>query len=171
MNKEKLLELIVESLKAIEDQYRRPYETRPYERIICYEFYHQLRRRMDKSDCSFVLHGELNKQYRNIKKVPDFIFHVPHTDEGNFAVIEFKNVRSGVRWIKQDLEKLDEFRDFPLSYQVGILVIFGEQKKLDSMQHKLEPYDQNRSELEVVFYDLASGKVIGQLSLNRARKT
>lgn len=129
MNKEHFINLVIESLEAIEELYRIPYDTRPYERIVCYEFYHQLRKRMG-DDCPFVLHGELDKRYRDTKKVPDFVFHVPRTDARNFAVIEFKNVKSGMRWIKYDLGKLDEFRNHPYHYQIGILVVFGNEGKL-----------------------------------------
>lgn len=167
MDKEQFINLVIESLEAIEDQYRIPYKTRPYERIICYEFYHQFRKRVDKTICSFVLHGELDKRYRGIERVPDFIFHVPHEDERNFAVIEFKSTRSGIRWIKYDLKKFQKFRDHPLNYQMGILIVFGRKDKLNRVQEKLKSLGQMESELDILFYDLDSGKVINQLSVEK----
>ena len=47
MDKKEFIDLVIESLEEISEKYRMPYR-RPYERIICYEFYHQLRKRMDE---------------------------------------------------------------------------------------------------------------------------
>ena len=166
MNKEQFIKLVIESLEAIEEPYRRPYENRPYERIICYEFYHQLRKRMDEN-CPFVLHGELDKRYRNIKKTPDFLFHIPHSDRRNFAIIEFKNVRSGVRWVKYDLRKIEEFMSFPLQYRIGLLVVFGKEDRLNRMYKKLQSLSIARHDLNVLFYDLNSGNVIKRKTCNQ----
>lgn len=157
MDKEAFMSLVVKSLEAIEKQYRVPYENKPYERIICYEFYHQFRKRMNEKLNSFVLHGELDKRYRDIKKIPDFVFHIPGTDIRNFAIMEFKSIRSGIRWIKYDLKKLEEFRN-RLRYQISILVIFGKRDELNSIQMKIEPLNQ-MGNIDILFYDLNNGKV------------
>ncbi len=165
MDKEEFIKLVIESLEAIGIEYRNPYG-RPYERIICYEFYHQLRKRLDEKRSQLVLHGELEKGYRKIRKVPDFAFHLPRTDVKNFAVMEFKSTRSGIRWIKHDLRKLEECRMAPLNYQLGILVIFGEENELIHIKEKLlKLSDHINKDLEILLYNTDDGKVIYPLSL------
>lgn len=159
MNKEEFISLVIKSLEAIGIKYRNPYGT-PYERIICYEFYHQLRKRLDEKRSQLVLHGELEKGYRKIRKVPDFVFHLPKKDVKNFAVIEFKSTRSGMRWVKHDLRKLEECRGPPLNYQLGILVIFGKKNKLVRIKERLlKISDQIGRDLEILLYDSDNGKV------------
>lgn len=167
MNEEEFIDLVSKSLEAMGKEYRKPYD-RPYERIICYEFYHQLRKRLEKRS-SLVLHGELGKGYRGIKKVPDFVFHLPRTDKENFAVIEFKSTESGMRWIKHDLKKLEECRKDPLCYKVGILVVFGERDKLARIEEKLRKSpDQVECKLKVLFYELKSGKVVSSTTIGKS---
>ena len=157
MNTNEFIRLVTESLQAIEKQYRRPYEKRRYERILCYEFYHQLRTRMYEAKSSFVLHGELDKRYLNIKRIPDFIFHIPGTNT-NLAVIEFKSARSGIRWIKEDLRKLREFMEKPLKYAIGILVIFGEVNELERIREQLSGIPSD-PELLKIFFDIQTGNL------------
>ena len=168
MDKKEFVSLVIESLEAIGEEYRKPYG-RPYERIICYEFYHQLRKRLDKKRSKLVLHGELGKGYRGIRKVPDFVFHLPRTDVKNFAVMEFKSVRSGMRWIRHDLRKLEECRKAPLNYQLGILVIFGEKNKLVHIEERLlKLSDRIDRDLEILLYDSDDGKVISSVVIGKS---
>lgn len=48
MEKEEFLNLTVKSLEAVEKNYRNASGWKAYERILCYEFYHQFRRLLDK---------------------------------------------------------------------------------------------------------------------------
>ena len=148
--------MVIRSLKSINEQYRQPYENRLYERILCYEFYHQLPMRVDKLYWPFILHGELDKRYRNIKRIPDFVFHVPRSEK-NLAAIEFKSTRAGIRGIKEDLKKLREFTHGELNYKIGILIVFGKKNSLKRLQQKLnnEPYDDK---LLIIFFDIEKGK-------------
>lgn len=152
--------LVIQSLEAIAKPYREPYEDFLYERILCYEFYHQFRSRIGNS-CSFVLHGELEKGYRDIGDIPDFVFHVPGTDKENLAVMEFKSTNNSMKEINEDLEKLVGFRNDPLFYQLGVFVIFGPEDKLIDKYIKLtKPREGHNVELLAVAYDINSGKVI-----------
>lgn len=165
MNNEDFVKLVVESLEAIIQPYRQPYEEYLYERILCYEFYHQFRSRMENS-CSFVLHGELEKGYRGIEKIPDFVFHVPKTDDKNLATIEFKSTKYSISILKEDLRKLSEFRSEPLLYQLGVFVLFGPQEDLNNKFDRLIKTNRaSNVELLMIAYDVQSGKVIKTKSL------
>lgn len=80
--------------------------------------------------CSFVLNGELEKGYRDIEKIPDFVFHVPKTDNNNLAILEFKSIKNSMKEINDDIGKLVDFKNWPLLYQLGIFVLFGPKNKL-----------------------------------------
>lgn len=160
MNNKDFVNLVIQSLEAITKPYRQPYEDVLYERILCYEFYHQFRLRMGDS-CSFVLHGELEKGYRNIEEVPDFVFHVPRTDEKNLAAIEFKSTNYSMPELVKDLRKLLDFRSAPLLYQLGIFVLFGPESELIDKYNKLRKvYEGCNAELFAIAYGIHSGKVL-----------
>jgi len=107
---------------------------------------------------SLTLHEELDKRYRNIKRIPDFLVHFPGKDKMNFAALEFKSTKSGVRWIKYDLEKLDKFIN-SLKYRVGILVIFGKKSEFKRIYNKLqESSPEILTKHEIIFYDVDTGK-------------
>jgi hypothetical protein len=157
--------LVVQSLEAITKQYAEPYRDFLYERILCYEFYHQFRSRMVDS-CSFVLHGELEKGYRNIEEVPDFVFHVPRTDKHNLVTMEFKSTNNSIKEINDDIEKLVDFRNGPLFYQLGVFVLFGPKDKLIEKFNMLEkPCKGHNIELLAIAYEIHSRKVFEIKSL------
>lgn len=150
---------MVQSLESITEPYREPYEDRLYERIICYEFYHQFRKYMEE-ESPFVLHGELYKGYRNVKAAPDFVFHVPRTDKKNLVVIQFKSAKNRFSKIVDDLGKLSEFRSEPFYYQIGILVVFGKGDKLHRLHQRLMELRGNyKVKLLILAYDVEHGKV------------
>lgn len=158
MSTKEFVKLVIQSLEAIEKQYRHPYESHLYERVLCYEFYHQFRKCMEQVTCPFILHGELDKRYRNIERVPDFIFHIPGTEK-NLGIIQFKSTHNPIAVIKEDLRILREFKGEPLHYEIGILVIFGKAGELKRIRDELsgKPYDVK---LFTVFFDIESGKVL-----------
>lgn len=101
-----------------------------------------------------VLHGELPKVYRGIKKTPDFVFHIPGKDTENYLIIEFKNIKAGIKRIKNDFDKLDNLRN-KLSYETCILVVFGKQEELTKIKSDLKP----PINVKIFLYDLENGKV------------
>jgi hypothetical protein len=160
-----IINLVIRSLEAIPKQYTEPFKDLLYERSICYEFYHQFRSRMPDSG-SFVLNGELEKGYREIEEVPDFVFHVPQTDKHNLAVMEFKSTNNSMKEINNDLVKLVNFKNEPLSYQLGIFVLFGPKAKLmEKFYHIEKPWKRYDANLIKIAYDIELRKVIGVSSL------
>jgi len=158
MKEEQLINLIAESLDSVGEPYRQPYQDILYERILCYEFYHQFRMRMKETD-PFVLHGELEKGPRNIQEVPDFVFHVPRTDEKNLGVIEFKSTRYSIEIIMNTLKKLCYFESEPFQYQIGVLVLFGPRQELTRKYEKLrKPEGNSAAKLFAIAYDSQLGK-------------
>lgn len=161
MKKQEFIDLVTMALENIEQPYRIRFGLRPYERILCYEFYHQFRNLLARRSTSLVLHGELDKRYRDVRKIPDFVFHVPGTDERNLAVIEFKSTESGIRWIKYDLKKLEGFMRSPFFYEIGMMIVFGRKRQIFPMRKKLgEEIDGMGADLNILFYDLISGRII-----------
>jgi len=158
METNEFVKLVVESLEAIEKQYRHPYESHLYERILCYEFYHQFRKRMRRANFPFVLHGELDKHYRDIPRIPDFVFHIPGTEK-NVAIIQFKSTQNPIEDINEDLRILQEFKAEPLHYEIGVLVVFGKKDDLERIKRELSetPYNPGTSK---IFFDIESGKVL-----------
>ena len=160
MEKEAFLNLVVESLEAVDRQYGRFFGESLYERVFCYEFYHQLRLRLTKRSSSLVLHGDLEKRYREIDLAPDFIFHLPDVDEENFVVIEVKTTERSDSDIERDLSKLRKFMLEELGYQVGLLIIIGPADKLEPLiEHLFLSSSQIGCQINLLFYDITSGKV------------
>jgi len=111
--------------------------------------------------CSFVLHGELEKGYRDIDEIPDFVLHVPSTDEKNLATLEFKSTNYSMTELENDLEKLTDFRNEPLRYQLGVFVLFGPKETLIRKFSELsKPSGRSNMDLLAIAYDIHSGKVI-----------
>jgi len=105
------------------------------ERQFAYEFYHQFRKLQEKdnSKSKCVMQPEVNKGYQNysIKSIPDFIFHIPDTND-NYVVIEFKLAKRKNQYIKKDIEKLIKFKtNVDLKYRYAIEVLIGNTKEID----------------------------------------
>jgi hypothetical protein len=160
MEKEEFLQTVIKSLESISELYRRPYKDRLYERIVCYEFYHQFRLSMNE-ETPFVLHGELDKGYRDVDMAPDFVFHIPGTDKDNLAVIQFKRANEAPFRIIDDLRKIRGFRSEPFNYQIGILVLFGKEESFVKIRDRLlESISTHMDKVVLVFYDVEEGKVV-----------
>nr|MDO8079353.1 hypothetical protein [Candidatus Freyarchaeota archaeon] len=81
-------------------------------------------------------------------------------EKKNFAVFEFKSSRYGIGPIEDDLEKLQEFIEGELNYQMGILVIFGEKNEFEYLQEELRRLTRGVTrKLKILFYDLKSREV------------
>jgi len=128
-----LIESIKLALSKIDRRYCLLAEGRYQERVICYEFYHQFRNLIDSRKVNLggrVIQGEVDKgyqDYKNLDKIPDFIFHVPNTED-NLAVVEFK-LASDLNGITKDLRKLIAFGE-TLNYRHLVQVIIGDTKSL-----------------------------------------
>jgi hypothetical protein len=113
------------------------YQERPF----AYEFYHQLQLLKEREQIDFgkyYIHPEVNKKYQHYfeeGKIPDFIIHVPNSDE-NLAVIEFKLTNNPK--IKEDLAKIVEFKtNTKLKYKYGIEIIIGDTNALKKPKRKI----------------------------------
>lgn len=98
------------------------------ERVFCYEFYHQIRSRMDGQH-PLLLHGEIDKRGHpdfeaEDQKNPDFVFHVPGTHEHNAIVVEVKGSLSHPADIVQDTETLLKFVN-QYHYELGIFLLYN----------------------------------------------
>jgi len=92
------------------------------EQVFCYELYHRMRQIQDNYCKELTLNGELDKRgrinYNN--EIPDFLFHIPGTDNYNEAIIEVKNTLQ----IITDIQKIDSFIN-EHNYKLGILIIYN----------------------------------------------
>lgn len=101
-----------------------------YERVYCYELYHQMRCRWPK-DAELVLSGEIPKHGHEIimgmierAVIPDFLIHVPGNMGNNHAIMEVKSSQASVGGIMKDLATLDEFR-INVGYERAIYLFYG----------------------------------------------
>lgn len=103
-----LIESIKLALCNMEKKYCLLAEGRYQERAICYEFYHQFRNLIDSGEVDLggrVVQAEVDKRYQhynNLERIPDFIFHVPDTQD-NLAILEFK-MAPDLEGISEDLK-------------------------------------------------------------------
>ncbi len=102
-------------------------EARYRERVYCYELYHQLRRQW-LPGCPYFLNGEVDKRahpyflHDGGAPKPDFIVHIPGTGN-NYAVVEVKSAMVDGEGIRDDIEKLVQFRGF--GYQRALYLFYG----------------------------------------------
>jgi len=102
-------------------------DSRYFERVYCYELYHQMRRLMCNNEgfSQFNLTGEAPK---GNKKIPDFLIHEPgvENESSNLAIIEVKPVKYlQNKFIINDLEKLTSFV-IESQYKIGIYLFYGD---------------------------------------------
>lgn len=99
------------------------------ERVFCYELYHQLRLVLSDQH-PFYLHGELDKSGhsafpRNLRGIPDFLFHIPGTHDGNMVIMEVKGMLDPNNIIL-DIKKINGFISHPkIHYQYGVFLIYN----------------------------------------------
>ncbi len=133
----KYLELIVEAIDQVEEEYFNL--TTTYmpngivrERVFCYELYHQLRCLQEKNNLTnFSLHGEPDKRGHSDfreqdRKNPDFIFHIPGTMEGNAVIVEVKGRADGhyEEECENDIETIYSFVS-KYSYKLGVFILYN----------------------------------------------
>lgn len=100
-----------------------------YERVYCYELYHQMRTRWPETN--LVLTGEIPKrgheaimQSIGSAVVPDFLIHEPGNMDHNHAILEVKSSQAKPAGIMKDLTTLDEFY-LRVGYQRAIYLFYG----------------------------------------------
>lgn len=135
------------------------------ERPFAYEFYHQLRKLIDKGDLDFggpIIQAEVDKTYQHCfknGKVPDFIIHIPNFKE-NLMVIEFKLAKRPKKDFEDDFMKIVEFKTKPLlKYSYGVEVIIG--TKLSLMKCRKDINEWNKTggeEIIIIEFDTESWK-------------
>ena len=99
-----------------------PQKLHDRERVFCYELYHRMRQIQDNYCKDLTINGELDKSGRldYDSEKPDFLFHIPGTDNHNEAIIEVKNVLQ----VEADLKKINVFIKHH-KYKVGILFVYN----------------------------------------------
>lgn len=100
-----------------------------YERVYCYELYHQMRSRWPETN--LFLSGEIPKRGHEVimarigrAAVPDFLIHEPGNMDNNHAIIEVKSSEAKPAGIMKDLTTLDEFH-LRVGYQRAIYLFYG----------------------------------------------
>jgi hypothetical protein len=135
------------------------------ERPFAYEFYHQLRKLIDKGDLDFggpIIQAEVDKTYQHCfknGKVPDFIIHIPDFKE-NLIVLEFKLATSPKKEIKEDFIKIVEFkRSQILKYSYGVEVIIGTKSSLITRRKDVNEWNKTGGEeIIIIEFDTESWK-------------
>jgi len=125
-------------------------ESRYFERVYCYELYHQLRKHLDPIEgFPYYLHGEIDKDGHDVVKTalgaglkPDFIIHDPGfmDNDTNLAVMEVKTIYQ----VYEADYAMDHLRKFlhKVEYSYGIQLIFGDDERRD-LPKKLKDYDED----------------------------
>ncbi|MEM2941668.1 MAG: hypothetical protein QW304_09005 [Thermoproteota archaeon] len=133
------------------------------ERPFAYEFYHQLRKLIDKGNVNLgepIIQAEVDKRYQHLfknGKIPDFIMHVPNTSQ-NLAVIEFK-LAPNLSEIEDDLEKLAEFKRNDLRYTYLIEVVIGNRCSLERARENIRKLSKTQGEkITIIEFDTRSWK-------------
>ncbi len=150
----KLSKLVYEKIEASDSIIKILKKEKYLERPFAYEFYHQLRRLLDKGDVDFggpIIQAEVDKRYQQCferGKMPDFIIHSPNSKK-NIAIIEFKLATRVKESIKDDFIKIVEFKtNSYLKYSYGIEVLLGPKHALENRRKDI--YDWNKKEGEEI---------------------
>lgn len=147
------------------------------ERPFAYEFYHQLRKLIEKSQTIFgdkVFQAEVNKHYQHCfenGKVPDFLIHKKNEDSENFCVIEFKIIRvrnrnndnySNKKDIINDFYKLIKFKkNTYLKYKNLYSILIGDEKNIETICEEINNIKKNGdgdTEINIIFFNTDSWK-------------
>lgn len=123
-----------------------------YERVYCYELYHQMRRRWPETN--LFLTGEIPKRGHEIimasvenAVIPDFLIHEPGTMDHNHAILEVKSSQANAVGIRKDLATLDQFC-VRVGYQRAIYLFYGGNIDLGSVR-KLAAQRQLQAYIEI----------------------
>jgi len=148
----KLSKLVYENIGASDSIIKILKKEKYLERPFAYEFYHQLRRLLNKGDVDFngpIIQAEVDKRYQQCfenGKMPDFIIHIPDSRR-NLAVIEFKLATRAKESIKDDFVKIVEFKtNSDLKYSYGIEVLLGTKHALENRRKDICDWNKREGE-------------------------
>ena len=129
----KYLDLLIEAVKCVDKEYinisinsKNKKILKHYERIFCYELYHQLRSKQEKSPDDYVIWGEpIKRSFSDIAKgkMPDFLIHKPGTND-NLLIVEVKMKNSLDSGVDDDFEKIENYLENN-NYQIGVFICIG----------------------------------------------
>ena len=161
----KLSNLVYEKIEASDSIIEILKQDKYLERPFAYEFYHQLRKLLDKGNVGFngpIIQAEVDKRYQHIfekGKIPDFIIHSPNS-ERNIAIIEFKLASRVKDDIKEDFKKIVKFKtNSSLHYIYGIEVLLGVQNSLENCRKKINVWSKTGGEeIIIITFDTNSWK-------------
>lgn len=157
MDSKALINSIEQALDSMDKRFCLLAMNRYQERPIGYEFYHQFRKLIESGE--FDLEGEVvqaevlktYQHYANLEKAPDFIFHIPDT-QNNCAVLEFKRAKN-LDKLDDDFQKLINFRQ-ELKYGCLVEVIIGNSKELVNAKRKVKRLAvDSGTEIVIVYFD------------------
>ena len=132
--KEQYIKLLTNAVKNVDLKYidirtkiDKPDYIKCYERIFCYELYHQIRCLQTKRNLEdYVIWGEPLKSYfEHIEngKMPDFLFHKPKTED-NLIIVEVKMVESLNSGVDDDFKKIENYLENN-NYKIGVFICIG----------------------------------------------
>lgn len=120
------------------------------ERVYSYELYHQLRKCLDEDGRfgPYALSGEISKQGHPIIRpcAPDFVFHVPGRMR-NLVVVEVKPVNATAYGIRKDLKSLKYFLSKRARYQLGVQLVYGDDRAFARFEKLYREADQPQLQL------------------------
>jgi|CXWL01.1.fsa_nt_gi hypothetical protein len=124
-----------------------PPDWKVQERPVAYEFYHQLKLLWTDDRIRDIVRGcvmqpEVHKGYQNyigINFIPDFIIHRKGSTDpiDQLVVMEFKRA-SEIGRMEEDLNKLAQFRNGVLGYQIALEVLIGSTDELNNACEKIK---------------------------------
>lgn len=137
------------------------------ERVFCYEFYHQLRKKLRTE--KIVVHGELDKStYPNFQnEKPDFVLHKAGSNLSNAVVLEVK-MEIGVHKIEQDIIKLFRFITDYSYHSAGLFIVgFDDEVVARILGPLFKRYKNHQGSDKVLVFVLPeSGKCIEPKAIN-----
>lgn len=121
------------------------------ERVFCYELYYQIKLIIKTENIlppGMEFHGEIDKNGNSFfdKQNPDFVLHVPGTNEYNTLVMEVKGKLDShsTSGIKKDFKTLHAFVN-SYGYKIGVFFIYN---------HSIEALmARNKSHIELIVQD------------------
>lgn len=135
-----LLKMVVEAIQNTPEKYYKADDVVMYERIFCYEFYHQFRCLMSPvMEKKFILSGETYKKLgflpdifdapNGANRSPDFVLHGGLNDvraENQLIAIEVKRADAVNKGVGCDIYKLMQLmRKDRLQFQIGLFIAVG----------------------------------------------
>lgn len=173
MEKKKLFQLLIKSIKRVEKKYFSRKDASLLERPFCYELYYQFRYRQKKDD-SLILSGEPSKKlsctmnrgkypspkYNKDRVFPDFILHKGLDDnlpENQIMAIEVKQIYNiNKANLENDIKKLQRLVT-KLHFDYGVFIAIGMTN--EELITKLKETDKNIYKSKDKLYFIATESI------------